>query len=65
MMAAKPSASKEEATGFAAEVWSDHFSHIDFIRWNGEVPEEEAKKLIAEARRRQVFDVKELIVHLT
>lgn len=65
MLAAKPTASTEEATAFAAEVWNDNFSHIDFLLWNSEVPENEATRIISEARRRQVFDLKELIDYLS
>jgi hypothetical protein len=65
MLAARPDATREEADGFAGQVWKDHFSHMDFMSWNTDVPEREAKGLIAEARRRQVFEVKDLLLHLS
>lgn len=64
MLATKRDAMRDDAEAFAASIWNDHFSHVDFMTWNGEVPQSEADRLIAISRSRESIDIKELIEHL-
>jgi hypothetical protein len=52
LMAVASNESRENANAYAAHVWEKYFSHIDFIMWNGTIPDQTASRLAEEAKNR-------------